>query len=122
MTSEKRRCYPRNWESLALACKERAAWRCEHCGIKQLAIVTSRAGRPYTIYLHAAHRDHDKANPNPTLLCLCVSCHARYDYRQATREQRIRIQQIGHRREIARIGSLFLAAYTWLNQQRECAR
>jgi len=93
-----RKIYPPNWPELAQACKERAGWQCEHCGVKQHQIVISRRGIPYFIYLHAAHKNHDRQNPDPELLCLCISCHARLDYQYKQRESRIRLEVLKHLR------------------------
>ncbi len=96
MTGNQRRHYPPNWSQLAKQCKEAAGWKCEFCGIEQYALVESRRGRPYIIYLHAAHRWHNKHNPAPELLCLCITCHSRYDYQQKQRERRISIERLRH--------------------------
>jgi hypothetical protein len=99
-----RPAYPANWEVLARQCKERANFTCEHCGVKQHQIVTSHKGTPYFIYLHAAHKHHDRHNPTPELMCLCISCHARYDYQRKQREARIRLEMIKHLRLLVEQG------------------
>jgi hypothetical protein len=72
--------YPPNWDELKIACKERANWQCEECGVKEGAIKWSRhSRRQYIVYLHAAHTDDDPGNSIPTLVCLCPSCHMRHD-------------------------------------------
>ena len=96
MTNEK--AYPLNWKALAQACKARAGWQCEHCGIEQHTLVTSRKGTPYIIYLHAAHKHHDRQNASPDLICLCIVCHARYDREHQEREARVRIEILKHLR------------------------
>jgi ssDNA-binding Zn-finger/Zn-ribbon topoisomerase 1 len=101
-----RKQYPDQWEELSTACKEKAGWTCEHCGARQHEIRTSKKGKPYFIYLHAAHRNHDKSNPNPALLCLCVSCHARYDYEHREREAAIRLEQLKHLRLLINAGAV----------------
>ena len=94
----KRRLYPTNWEDLARACKERAGWRCEHCGVEHgTSAVSERTGVVYTIYLAAAHVDHDPWNPQPRLLALCPSCHARYDYSWHERERWLALEEYRHR-------------------------
>src|ERR1700680_3512174 len=73
--------YPANWDELAWACKARAGWCCESCGVAHgTEAVSERTGVVYTIHLAAAHLDHDPWNPEPRLAALCPSCHARYDY------------------------------------------
>jgi len=99
-----RKRYPPSWEQLAQACKERAGWRCEHCGVEQYALVESRKGTPYIIYLHAAHKHHDPRNPCPELLCLCISCHAKYDYEHKQREARVRLEILKHLRLLVEQG------------------
>ena len=74
--------YPRNWRELALACKQRAGWKCEVCRVQQGTKRTSqRTGVVYTVFLHAAHTKlHDTCNPDPTLKALCPTCHGRLDW------------------------------------------
>jgi len=101
MMQHLRRRYPPNWEQLARACKERAGWQCEHCHVKQHTLMTSAKGTPYIIYLHAAHTHHDPPNPQPALIALCVSCHARYDAGHRQRQRRIALERLKHRRALA---------------------
>ena len=101
-----RKRYPPSWERLAQACKERAGWQCEHCGVEQYALVESHKGMPYIIYLHAAHKNHDQDNPEPELLCLCISCHARYDYRHKQREAWVRLEILKHLRLLINAGHI----------------
>lgn len=90
--------YPTNWDEVARACKEHAGWRCEFCGIAQgTEVVSERTGVVYTIYLAAAHLDHDPWNPEPRLAALCPSCHARYDYSWQERQRRLELEQVRHR-------------------------
>lgn len=99
MIAAVRKHYPPTWEQLATECKERANWQCEHCGAKQYSIAISKKQTPYFVYLHAAHRyQDDQHNPNPQLICLCVSCHARYDYTHRQRLKRIQLEQLRHLR------------------------
>src|SRR5215831_20378541 len=91
-----RNAYPPNWEALAHACKERAGWVCEQCGAHQYEQRLSRRGVPYFVYLHAAHVNNDPWNPNPELVCLCISCHARLDYQHKQREAIIRLERMKH--------------------------
>jgi hypothetical protein len=99
-----RKLYPPAWEDLARACKERAGWECEHCGAKQHEIRTSKKGNPYFVYLHAAHKRDDKAELTPDLMCLCISCHARYDYERKQREARVRLECLKHFRLLVKQG------------------
>lgn len=67
-------------------CKERAGWKCEHCGIAQRAILLNKDGEEYMCYLHATHIHRlDPVQPAPLcgqyLRCLCPSCHGIYDTR-----------------------------------------
>ena len=99
MKSERRTRYPRDWEQLAWQCKQQADWQCEYCHISHGAHrYSKRTGAIYTVYLHAAHRDHDIDNPNPVLLCLCPTCHGTYDYRSRLREQQITLERLKHQR------------------------
>ena len=98
MKRERRKQYPIHWEQLARQCKEQAGWQCEFCHIRHGAKRTSRrTGERYSVYLHAAHRDHDIGNPNPRLTCLCPTCHGTYDYQHRLKEQQISLEQLKHR-------------------------
>ena len=98
--------YPEQWEALAAACREAANNTCEHCGARQHEIRTSKKGNPYFIYLHAAHRNHDKQNPTPALICLCVACHARYDYEHRERKAAARLERLKHLRLLINAGAV----------------
>ena len=90
--------YPSNWDELAQACKQRAGWQCEHCGIAQGSqVVSERTGVVYTIYLAAAHLNHDPWNPLPHLAALCPSCHARYDWSWHERQRWLELEDLRHR-------------------------
>ncbi len=115
-----REFYPANWPELARACKERAGWACEHCGVKQHEIVTSRKGTPYFIYLHAAHKNHDHDNPDPELLCLCISCHSRYDYRHKQREAILRLERMKHLKLLIEQG--LIAVRVYLDGEQDAAK
>jgi hypothetical protein len=81
--------YPRDWEQLRLDCLQNADYRCQHCGIKDGTILESkRSGRPYILYLHAAHQHQDIANQTPQLIALCPRCHMRHDRQQANGNRR----------------------------------
>lgn len=90
--------YPHNWDELAWACKERAGWQCEHCGVAHgTPVVSERTGVVYTVYLAAAHLDHDPWNPAPRLAALCPSCHGRYDYSWHERKRGLALEEMRHR-------------------------
>ena len=92
-----RKLYPDNWEELAWACKERAGWCCEHCGVPHgTAAISQRTGEEYTIYLAAAHLDHDPWNPCPRLAALCPSCHGRYDWHDYERKRWVELEILRH--------------------------
>lgn len=95
---ERRKQYPKNWEYLAWQCKEQAGWKCKSCHIKHGAKRKSRrTGERYTVYLHAAHRNHDIGNATPDLLCLCPTCHGKFDYRHRRSKQQINLERVKHR-------------------------
>ncbi len=74
-----RRRYPHNWRRLAWACKERAGWRCERCGVRHGQVRRSKhTNRLYPVWLHAHHVNHDQWNEAPELIALCPSCHFAY--------------------------------------------
>lgn len=102
--------YPPNWEQLARQCKERAAWRCEHCGAEQYSIAISKHNTPYMIYLHAAHKYHDKENPTPDLIALCVACHARHDWRYKQSQARVHLERLKHLKRLIDTGIVTIEA------------
>jgi hypothetical protein len=77
-----RKKYPRNWRKLARACKERAGWQCKECFVQHGTLRISWAGRPYPVYMVAAHKLHDPFNPSPDLVCVCPRGHWRFYRRQ----------------------------------------
>ena len=97
MKSERRKHYPKNWEQLAIQCKERAEWKCQFCHITQgKRRKSKRTGKRYVVFLHAAHANHDIGNPNPELLCLCPTCHGKYDFQYRLRQQQINQERLKH--------------------------
>ena len=81
--------YPHDWQELRLACLQSADYRCQHCGIKDGTILESkRSGRPYIVYLHAAHQHQDIENSTPQLIALCPRCHMKHDREQANGNRR----------------------------------
>ena len=103
--------YPANWPELARACKARANWQCEQCGIRQHTIAVSRRGTPYIVYLGAAHVNHDKGNPDPELKALCISCHAKLDYQRKQRERQVRLEVMKHLKRLIEQGIVEAIAY-----------
>jgi hypothetical protein len=81
--------YPRNWQQLARACKERANWQCEECHVTQgTERISHHTGAVYTVYLHAAHTMlHDTSNPDPALQALCPTCHGLHDWQLRKQEE-----------------------------------
>lgn len=89
--------YPSDWEDKIQACKERAGWRCEECGVAHGAIAISRrTGVVYTVYLAATHVNHDIWNPQPQLRALCPSCHGRYDHSRRERQRWLALEKQRH--------------------------
>ena len=81
--------YPRDWQQLRLTCEAKADYTCQYCGMKDGTILESkRSGRPYIVYLHAAHLNQDIANQTPQLIALCPRCHLKYDRQQAAGNRR----------------------------------
>lgn len=100
-----RKSYPANWPELARICKERAAWRCQKCGIahktKRLSLWT---GREWPVYLQAAHVNHDPENEAPELACVCPACHWRYYRRPGQRLTNGQVEQRKHRIALEKAG------------------
>jgi hypothetical protein len=73
--------YPPEWKQLSRACRERADFRCQICGIRQGMERISKRGNPYKVTLQACHKDHaQRSNPEAELLCLCAICHWWFDF------------------------------------------
>src|SRR2546422_8503646 len=108
MNQERRALYPKNWKQLADTCREQAGMRCEQCHVNQgEERISRRTQRAYTIYLHAAHKNHDPGNPKPELLCLCPSCHGRYDYQHLQATNTVRLEQLKHKLLLTRTRRLW---------------
>src|SRR5207248_2499050 len=98
VNSERRKQYPDNWDDLSWQCKERAGWKCEFCHVRHgRKRKSKRTGKRYPVYLHAAHAHHDLGNPTPVLLCLCPTCHGKYDYRYRMSQQQVSLERMKHR-------------------------
>ncbi len=99
MNAERRKHYPKNWQELARRCKEQAGKACEFCHITQgKKRKSKRTGEKYPVYLHAAHADHDIGNPNPRLICLCPTCHGKFDFRYRMKQLQITLLRMQHRK------------------------
>ncbi len=94
--------YPADWDEMALDCKMRAGWRCEHCGVhhgaQRIGVVH---GTLYTVYLAACHVNHDPENPDAVLISLCQSCHLRHDGVQHGRTRKRKRKQAERARQRA---------------------
>jgi hypothetical protein len=99
MMAQRKHLYPSNWKQLSYDCKAAADWRCERCKVRQGARRKSkRTGEWYRVWLHAAHVClHDTFNPFPRLMCLCPTCHGRYDFWLRFREMTILLEIYKHR-------------------------
>lgn len=90
--------YPKNWKELARKCKEAAGYRCEECKVPHGTIRVSWSGRPWPVYMVAAHKLHDPFNPSPDLACVCPRCHWRYYRRHGQPAvwviERLKIQRV----------------------------
>jgi hypothetical protein len=58
--------------------------------------VSERTGQVYTVYLAAAHLDHDPWNPASRLRALCQVCDMRYDWSWRERERSLELEHIRH--------------------------
>lgn len=69
--------YPKDWEQISLAIRERDGWRCKFCGAEN--------GKPNPVtgsivVLTVMHLDHDTANNDSgNLAAGCQRCHLTYD-------------------------------------------
>lgn len=86
MGTFERHRYPPNWPEMALACKVRAVWQCEHCGVEHGALCIGTVhGKEYKTAIAACHPNNDTDNPNAVLLALCKACHMKLDGMQHAR-------------------------------------
>src|SRR5258708_33062451 len=95
-----RRRYPKHWPSLAMACKERAGWRCEQCHVAQDTERVSYTLNLYKVKLQAVHKNHDPHNEAPELVAVCPSCHWRH-YRKPGQLAAWMIEKMKHQKLIA---------------------
>lgn len=68
--------YPKNWQSIALAIKTQANWKCRKCGLdctpEPIADRSLKAKRTLTVH----HQDYNPGNNHPdNLIALCCACH-----------------------------------------------
>ena len=95
-----RQRYPAAWRQLARACKERAGWCCQRCQVAHGTVrVSPWTGRPWPVYLQAAHIRHDPENEAPDLIAVCPTCHWRYYRKPGTRPAWV-IEKMKHQRLI----------------------
>lgn len=86
--------YAKNWKQQSLACRTRNNWTCQHCGTyygkNGIERVSERTGVVYIERIQACHKYHDTLNENAELLCLCPTCHRKYDNSVEQRKLRLR--------------------------------
>jgi hypothetical protein len=96
---KQRKTYPKDWKQQSRQCRDDAGRRCLFCHVvERTELLSKRTKKPYPVWLHAAHRDHDYDNPKPVLLCLCPTCHGRYDYHYRLRQHQINLERLKHRK------------------------
>lgn len=72
--------YHPNFDDRKKLHKIMAGWECEQCGAKHgEEKISQTTGEIYTVYVQAAHLDHDPENGEARLKILCQSCHLKYD-------------------------------------------
>jgi ribosomal protein L37AE/L43A len=72
--------YHPNFDDRKKEHKEQVGWQCEECGAKHgEEKISKTSGEIYTVYVQAAHLDHDPENGEARLKILCQSCHLKYD-------------------------------------------
>ena len=109
MGTFERHRYPENWPVISRACKDRANWHCEHCGVIHGALCIGTVhGKEYKTAIAACHPNNDPENPNAELLALCKACHMRLDAMQHART-RMRKRREAMRAEQLAAGQMELA-------------
>lgn len=120
-----RSLYPENWESIALAIKENAGWKCQQCGRP-----CRKAGESFEAFqervrphlyrwsgwdgidpiecilekrqawtLTVAHLNHIPSDCSPeNLRAWCSGCHCRYDLAQMAVKKRLKRERAGQLR------------------------
>jgi hypothetical protein len=91
--------YGKNWRKRARACKERAGWLCQKCGVKHGTERVSWSGNLWPVYLQAAHVEHDPENLEAALVAVCPWCHWHFYRKPGTRPAWM-IERMKHRRLI----------------------
>lgn len=72
-----RELYPADWDEIARAIKDAAAWQCQGCGQQ-----CRRPGEPFDTHrrtLTVAHFDHEPSAEVVFVVALCAPCHLRHD-------------------------------------------
>lgn len=115
--------YPANWEEISLAVREKAEWKCEHCGQR-----CRRPGedwgsfymdvlccdwdemdeaKPTQFVLTTAHLDQDPSNNDPAnLKALCAPCHLRHDAPFRMRNHRAKLERNGQLNLLNSLGQM----------------
>jgi hypothetical protein len=108
MQRRRRSIYARNFPHKVRKQKELDGWECQCCGIAQYTVVVPSldvlnvvidpsVDHPKMIFLHAAHLNHDPANPDAELVTMCPSCHGSNDYHYRERERWFALERFKHR-------------------------
>lgn len=104
--------YPANWDELSLAVREKAEWKCEHCGqrcrrpgedwghfflnVINLDLCGVDEVRHTQFVLTTAHLDQNPGNNDPAnLKALCAPCHLRHDAPFRMRNHRAKLERNG---------------------------
>lgn len=111
-----RSLYPKDWETIALAVKSKAKWRCQQCGrpcrrpgqdwtefeVKRGWLwpdaydddgAVFKRGRFVLTVAHLNHRPEDCRPEN--LRALCAPCHCRYDLAAMAQKRMISLERKG---------------------------
>lgn len=108
---ENKHRYPSNWKEIRAQILERAAHRCEFCGVEnhvfiqrhgkgmhdytvldclQAEVASMDGEKVVKVVLTIAHLDHTPENCHPAnLKALCQQCHNRYDMPHRVKNRRV---------------------------------
>ena len=119
----RRKYYPPDWDEMRVEALERAAYRCEFCGLQDCEVVINPNrphplfpdGQPRMIHLAVAHKsEYQTWYRDAETLVLCPGCHGRFDARNRRKDagkERLPIGYITMR--VMHRGRWVLAATPW---------
>lgn len=94
--------YGKDWRKRACAAKERAGWKCAHCGVRHgMKRYSEWTEREWPVYLQAHHLNRDPDNVDAELIVVCPRCHYRVYHAANGKRPAWLIEAMKHRKVLA---------------------